>query len=175
MNTKPTFYWHVHHNVLAEVATEPIRNRRKYIREHKPANEIELRLKLLKRVRGKLPISYTRAGVAYAKTRAACDKAGAAYVKAGAAYAKAGAAYAKAWAAYIATGAAYAKARAAYTKAWAAYTKAWAAYTKVRAAYDKAGAACDKTGAANMPAILKLHAAECPGCPWDGETIFPKH
>ena len=154
MNTKPTFYWHVHHNVLAEVATEPIRNRRKYIREHKPANEIELRLKLLKRVRGKLPISYTRAGAAYAK---------------------AGAAYAKAWAAYIATGAAYAKARAAYTKAWAAYTKAWAAYTKVRAAYDKAGAACDKTGAANMPAILKLHAAECPGCPWDGETIFPKH
>lgn len=25
----------------------------------------------------------------------------------------------------------------------------------------------------HMPEIEKLHAKECPNCPWDGKTIFP--
>jgi hypothetical protein len=25
------------------------------------------------------------------------------------------------------------------------------------------------------PAIIALHAIECPGCPWNGATIFPDH
>jgi len=24
------------------------------------------------------------------------------------------------------------------------------------------------------PSVIALHAIECPGCPWDGETIFPE-
>ena len=76
-----------------------------------------------------------------------------------------------------------AKARAAYDKAWAAYDKAGAAYTKAEAAYETAGAAYTKAKAAyekaierDMPALLRLHAKEHPGCPWDEEqqTLFPK-
>ena len=55
---------------------------------------------------------------------------------------------------------AYVKAREADDKAGEAYVKAWEAY-------DKAWEACKEE-------ILALHAKECPNCPWDGETIFPK-
>ena len=30
----------------------------------------------------------------------------------------------------------------------------------------------DEGIAAHMPALLALHAALCPDCPWDGKTIF---
>ena len=40
-------------------------------------------------------------------------------------------------------------------------------------AYDEARKAYDEALEASMPAIIKLHAKECPNCPWDGETIFP--
>lgn len=56
----------------------------------------------------------------------------------------------------------------------AAYGKAGAALDKARAAYDKAGAALDKAIVRAMPALLKLHAEQCPDCPWDGNTIFPE-
>ena len=113
-----TFAWHVHHETLIEPLTEPIENRIAYIKQAKPASEVELRLRLLKPVQGELP--------------AALDKA-----------------------------------RAALDKAWAALDKARAAHVKARAALDKARAAC-------MPEIEALHAIECPDCPWDGTSIFPK-
>jgi len=78
---------------------------------------------------------------------------------AAAAYGKTFPAYDKAWAAYE-------KARAAYSKAWAAYAEAYAAYVKARDAYEKA---C----ADHRAEIEALHALECPGCPWDGKTLFP--
>jgi len=28
--------------------------------------------------------------------------------------------------------------------------------------------------ASAAPSVLKLHAKECPNCPWDGFTIFPE-
>ena len=127
-----TFAWHVHHETLIEPLTEPIENRIAYIKQAKPASEVELRLRLLKPVQGELP-------AALDKARAALDKA---------------------WAALD-------KARAALDKAWAAYVKARAAHVKARAALDKARAAC-------MPEIEALHAIECPDCPWDGTSIFPK-
>src|ERR1039457_2450186 len=37
-------YWHVHHEVLCEVLTEPIQNRIDYIKSSKPEAEIETRL-----------------------------------------------------------------------------------------------------------------------------------
>jgi len=61
-------------------------------------------------------------------------------------------------------GEAFRKAGEASEKAWEASEKARGAYDKARGAYDKAGKAC----------ILALHAIECPNCPWDGNTIFPK-
>src|SRR3990167_903793 len=43
--------WHVHHDVLCERLTEPIELRIEYIRDNKPKNEIETRLRLLKVVK----------------------------------------------------------------------------------------------------------------------------
>ena len=113
-----TFAWHVHHETLIEPLTEPIENRIAYIKEYKPASQVELRLRLLKPVQGELPAALN-------------------------------------------------KAKAALDKAFTARDKAFTAYAKAWAAYVKAGAAC-------MPEIEALHAIECPDCPWDGTSIFPK-
>jgi len=49
-----------------------------------------------------------------------------------------------------------------------AYVKAAEAYRNAWEAYREAGEAC-------MPAILALHAIECPNSPWGGISIlFPK-
>jgi len=69
--------------------------------------------------------------------------------------------------------------RKATALAWEAYRKATApaleAYEKVKdsalEAYKKAKATAL---AKRDKAINTLHAKECPNCPWDGETIFPK-
>ena len=64
--------------------------------------------------------------------------------------------------------AAWTKADAARTKADAARTKAYVAFTKADAARTKAAAAWrDK----NHDAIIDAHAAECPGCKWDGHML----
>ena len=107
---KSKFYWHIHHGVLLETATEPIKNRRTYIKDYKPEREQTLRLRLLKPVKGKLP-------AAIVKAYAAWDKAYAAIVKAYAARNKADAARNKADAARN-------KADAALDKAYAALDKA---------------------------------------------------
>lgn len=104
MTTRP--YWHIHHEILLEWNTEPIANRRRYIRKYKPAAEVPIRLRWLTPVKGELPATLVKARAAEAKARAAYAKALAAYNKARPACDKAGAAYDKAWAAY-------AKARAA--------------------------------------------------------------
>ena len=54
------YWWHIHHQELVEWLTEPVRARINYIKENKPADEIELRLRLLKPVLGKIPT--TQAG-----------------------------------------------------------------------------------------------------------------
>jgi len=71
---KTKFYWHIHHDVLLEPLTEPLKNRIKFIKENKPKDEIELRLKLLKPVRGKLPDEIIKAGRAYDKAGKIYDK-----------------------------------------------------------------------------------------------------
>ena len=106
--TEMKAYWHIHHDTLVEFSDD-IEERIRCINEYKPAEEVPLRLHLLKPVRGKLPDAVVRAGKA-------CRKA---YV----AYAKAYVAPAKAWAAYAKACATYAKACATYNKAEAAYVE----------------------------------------------------
>ena len=65
---KVIFAWHVHHNVLIELLTEPIENRIKYIKKFKPKNEVKLRLKLLKVVKGELPKEFVEAWQKYYET-----------------------------------------------------------------------------------------------------------
>lgn len=48
-------YWHIHHDQLLEMATEPIARRITCIEEHKPHYEIDTRLRCLKPVKGTLP------------------------------------------------------------------------------------------------------------------------
>ena len=105
--TKPTLYWHIHHEILIEETTD-IQERIDYIRANKPEKEIPLRLKLMTPVLHpeKLPARFRKAMEAYYKAPKARDKASKAYYKAGEAYYKA-------WKAYD-------KVREAYDKAWEA-------------------------------------------------------
>ena len=84
-STKTEFAWHIHHNVLVEVLTEPIDRfaltepidkfagmvdrRAAYIKAAKPKGEQKLRLRLLKQVKGRLPEAFVEASVAL---QAAC-------------------------------------------------------------------------------------------------------
>ena len=107
----PRPYFHVHHKVLMEFLTEPLQNRQRYIREEKPECQREVRLRLLRPVRGKLPPAVEQA-----------------------------------W--------------AAYRERWSCSRKSWLAYRKALRDY--------------APEIEALHKVECPNCPWDGKTIFPR-
>ena len=115
MTTKPTLYWHIHHEILIE-ETFNIQERIDYIREGKPEDEIPLRLKLMTPVLHpeKLPSSFRKAREAYCK----------------------------AWEAYCKAWEAYDKAAEAYDKAMEAYDKAREAYDKAAEAYYKARKAC---------------------------------
>ena len=75
-------FWHLHHEVLLELATEPIENRVEYIRTEKPGREIETRLRLLRPVKGKLSAAREKAHAAWMKAHAAREKADAAWEKA---------------------------------------------------------------------------------------------
>ena len=52
------YAWHIHHDRLIEQLTEPIKDRIAYIKASKPPAEHELRLRLLKEVRGTLPADF---------------------------------------------------------------------------------------------------------------------
>jgi hypothetical protein len=84
MNTQTeiSFAWHVHHNILLEPLTEPITNRIAYIKKEKPIEEQPLRLRLLKEIKGKLPLTVVKAWEAHVKATEAYVKATEAYVKA---------------------------------------------------------------------------------------------
>ncbi len=156
--------WHVHHDVLVEPLTEPFETRVAYIKANKPMHEIETRLRLMKPVRGRLPES--------SKAGAELDKANAEWVKANAELSKANAEWVKARAKWV-------KARAEWVKVNAELDKANAEWVKARAKWDKANAELSKANAecikvCSVPSVLKLHVKECPNCPWDGKTIFPK-
>jgi len=141
--TNLQFYWHIHHKVLVEPLTEPIENRIAFIKENKPKHEVELRLRLMKPVKGKLPEAVVEAAEAYDRAEEAYDKAGKVYNKA--------------WKALDET--VSGEAREAYKKGREARDKAWKAYLKVVSDHAEE--------------IEALHAKECPDCPWSGQTIFP--
>jgi len=149
---KTKYYWHIHHEILVEALTEPLKNRIKCIKEDKPAEEIELRLRLMKPVRGKLPKALVKAHQAWDKAGQAWDKAYQAWDKAH-----------QAWD----------KANQVLDEATFARAKADQARAKAYQAWDKANQAWVKELAENTPALEKLHKIEC-GCGWDGKTIFTK-
>ncbi len=139
--------FHCHHDKLFEYCYD-YDERVDFIKHHKPEGEQKLRLKLFKLIPDdRLP---QRGLSVYDK---ACD-----------AYRRARGVYDKACDAYR-------RARGVYDKACDAYDRAWNVYDKACDAYDKAWGAYYK---ANRKELGKLHEELCPGCTWDGETIFPK-
>jgi len=157
-NNPTGFYWHIHHDELLEWS-DNISKRIDFVISHKPNDEIETRLRLMKPVKGKLPAEVVKAWKARGKAWEARGKAREAYDKAREAYDKAWEARGKAWKARGKAWEAREKAREAYVKAWEAYDEAWEAYDKALRKHKKE--------------IEALHRKECPDCPWDGNTIFP--
>ena len=139
--------FHCHHDKLFEYCYD-YDERVDFIKHHKPKVEQKLRLKLFKLIPDdRLP---QRGLSVYDK---ACD-----------AYRRASDAYRRARGVYDKARDAYRRARDVYCKAIDAYDKAWDVYDKAEGAYYKA----------NRKELGKLHEELCPGCTWDGETIFPK-
>jgi len=104
MTKKSGFYWHVHHDELLEWCYDA-EERIDFIKNRKPAHEIETRLTWFQPVKGKLPDAVIDAGEAHNKAyEEACDKA---YEEASD---KARVAYNKASEAYLKTHGAYRKA-----------------------------------------------------------------
>jgi len=156
---KLKYYFHIHHEILVESLTEPLKNRIKYIKEEKPEDEIELRLKLIKPVKGKLPGEFVKASQTW--------------VKAYQASVKAYQASDKAYQARVKASQAWDKANLVWAKASQAWDKAYQAWDKAYQVWAKANQAWDKAYQDNMPALEKLHKKEC-GCGWNGKTIFTK-
>jgi hypothetical protein len=69
MTDDPQAYWHMYHNELFEFLPKyAVEERIRYIQTEKPEHERELRLRLLRRVKGELP---AEVGVAWQTCRAA--------------------------------------------------------------------------------------------------------
>ncbi len=110
----PVFCWHYHHGVLVEILGRPgIEERVALIRAVKPAHEIELRIRLMKLVRGSFSAELVVAIQTWQYTRR--------------------------------------------VRTWQEAEQAR------RVVFERFG-----------PEIEALHKLECPDCPWNGETIFPK-
>ena len=67
-----------------------------------------------------------------------------------------------------------AKALAGWAKARAELAKACTGWVKARTKWDRAYTKWDRALAGFMPELEEMHRRECPNCPWDGRTIFPK-
>lgn len=52
---KNEWYWLIHHEVLLEALSEPIENRRDFVRRFKEKHEVPTRLKWMVPVKGKIP------------------------------------------------------------------------------------------------------------------------
>jgi hypothetical protein len=71
---KSGMFWHIHHDRLVEWS-DNIDERIDYIKKEKPSNEVEIHLRLMKRVNGKLPDEFVNAVKARNKAIKARDKA----------------------------------------------------------------------------------------------------
>ncbi len=181
---------HLHHEVLAEMLTEPIENRISYILSDKPAAEKALRLRMIGP-----PIidEQVMADATWQKASAELEKAEAAWLKAEAAWLKADAERHKAYFALQKAEAAWMKAYVERQKAWAAWLKASAELEKASAELEKAYVERQKASAAWLRADAERQKAYAewqkasvewqkayeahykrlyPESPWDGNTIF---
>ena len=67
-------YWHVHHEILCE-SSDNIEERVAYIKNNKSIEEMAVRLRLLREVKGELPKAYKTACKAYYDAWKSCNDA----------------------------------------------------------------------------------------------------
>ena len=137
------FAFHVHHSILAEWCYD-FNRRVEAIKQDKPKEEQELRLRLFKLIpKDRLPKDLIKAMKDYNKVWDAYDKAAKDYDKAEETYN---------------TGLSCLKAAKTLESAGKALEKVGQAYVKVLNN--------------NKDFLEILHSELCPNCPWDGESIF---
>src|SRR3990167_2405216 len=115
---KIQFVWHCHHDILLEPLTELFSVRVQYIKEEKLEDEQPLRLRLFRKVKGKLPQEIIEA-------KKTCDEAWKTYIESWKARNKSWGGRRKAWeVSNKAGGDAYKKAENVYHEAGKTYDKA---------------------------------------------------
>ena len=147
------FAFHVHHDKLFEYCTN-YQERVDYIKRAKPANEVELRLKLLKIIPSEfLPHRLDEA----VKARNEAEKA-----------------HSEVWEAYNKAAKAQDEARKVRNEALKVRIEAENAYDKAVKARSEAWEAYNEALEAHAVELTNLHSKLCPNCPWNGRTIFSK-
>ena len=139
--------WHIHHDELLEWSIEPLEQRAAFIREHKPAHEIPVRLQFLAPVRGALPEAVVEARRVYNEARRALNEAVADH---------------------------HVKMERAYAEVGRLGEVVVGPFVEVKRACAEARRAYNEAVVDHRDEIKALHRSECPDCPWDGKTIFPK-
>ena len=180
----PGLYWHPDAFDLLGYCPQYRERVEDFLREEeKLAGQLGIRLRLFQPVRGPLPKALVKARKAREKAQRAHDKAWQVYFKAWHAYDKARQVRDEKLQAYDETLKAKIKTGQVYFKAWVAQhaveqahevrDRTKQAYNKARHAYDKAWQALVGACRNDMTTLERLHAEQCPDCPWNGQTIFP--
>ena len=144
-NKKSGMYWHCHHDKLCEYVWD-YAERVNYIKNNKPENEIKTRLRLFKKVKGKLPKEFVEAREKYVE-------AGEKYVEAEKKLVEAG---------------------KKYVEAEKKYNEAGEKYNEARKKYNEAGEKYVEAGEKYKPQLEALHKKECGCSNWNGKEIVFK-
>lgn len=136
-------YWHIHHDVLMELSNN-IRKRRADIKYNKPYNEIAIRLKLLRPVKGKLPKIYLKAEKAYINAQKTSTATYKIYLK------------------------------STQTNDTIINNANKISFFKALKNLQNKKYNLNKTRKIYNDKIEALHKKECPKCAWNGHTMFPK-
>lgn len=156
---KPRWYWHVHHQVLAETSAN-IQERIDAIKNFKPENEQATRLRLMKPVKGIVKMS-AKANARYKRLERQLDDAEKHLKTVKSVPASLNA---KLLAAKKLLRSLESKARKIRQDRYRAQNKISALRYQMKAFKTRP----------DMKALEALHKKECKDCPWDGKTIFPE-
>lgn len=157
---KTGIYWHCHHDILCESVWD-YDGRVKTIKRYKPDNEIKVRLKLFKEIKGKLPKELDKTWKEYDKKSKEYNKVRDKFDEVFDKYNEVMNKYIKTDKKYVTAKRKYAEADEKLNKLLGEYDKS---FTKYREALNK-----------YKPQLEKLHAKEC-GCKeWrNGEIRFTR-
>ena len=141
----PQMFWHIHHDILAEFAVEPIEGRIAFIKAEKPEAEIETRLRLMRPIQHKLSSPDFKE----------ISEAARAYRDAGAAAKEAR------------------QKRHTIQGGFNLYRETYELAVLAGSHYQGYKNALRHPEYPLCKELEALHKLECPNCPWDGHTIFP--